>query len=338
MRIANDGLNPYALALEEAQEDIRKIVKAAFIFSLPYDEVNRQLYRVIGKATDDIAIDRLKRDARISLLNFANAQRTIWQSSGLSPEAFMFVSKAAEQRNSLPIPPNVIKSLPPNSFLTEARGVPLQQYYRDVYKKHIVPTIDRLTRGRALDPKDQIARNRFRNLAEMEVRYNDHNDNIEQLRQSGARLVVCSSHADCSDRCAEWQGRVYSLDGTRGVIDKQKYVPLETATDVYYTTKAGRTYKNGLLGFNCRHYLTEYRGQLLPTVSADERKKEYAITKRQREYERDIRMARAQASYYDGLDEKKRLMYVREARVLNKEYQQYSKDNGRAYYPMRTRI
>ena len=337
MRIAKDNLNPYALALEEAQEDIRKLIKHAFFYRLSYSDVNTRLDRIIRKATDEIKIERLKRDARIALYNFANIQRVTWQSSGLSPAAFLFVVKAVDKTNP-PVMPQKIEKDIPSMFLSQERGVPLQQFYRDVYNERIVPTLDRLVKERPLDPNDQIGRNSLRNLAEMEVRYHDHNANIAELRQSGARLVVCSSHADCSNRCAKWQGRVYSLDGTSGVVDGNRYIPLEKATDVYYTTNAGRTYKNGLLGFNCRHYLTEYRGQLLPTVSADERKKEYAITKRQREYESAIRMARAQAAYYDGLDEKKRLLYVREARALNKEYQQFSKANGRPYYPMRTRI
>lgn len=127
-------------------------------------------------------------------------------------------------------------------------GVPLSRYYSDVWRNQVKPVLDRLCDGVALDPNDYSGRNSLRNLAEMEVRYNDHLQSIEALKAAGERLVVCSAHADCSDRCAPWQGRVYSLDGTSGVIDGHRYVPLEQATDIYYTTKAGRVYKNGLLG------------------------------------------------------------------------------------------
>ncbi len=65
--------------------------------------------------------------------------------------------------------------------------------------------------------------------------------------------------------------------------------------EIYYTTKAGRTYKNGLLGFNCRHELRPYEGQLLPTISAEERKAEYAVTLRQRAMERAVRRKRVEA-------------------------------------------
>ena len=122
------------------------------------------------------------------------------------------------------------------------------------------------------------------------------------------------------------------------MIDGNRYVPLETATDVYYTTKAGRVYKNGLLGFNCRHYLTEYKGQLMPTVSAKERRAEYAVTKRQRLLERDVRDAKAWAEYYKGVNTKEYRSYRKRASELYDEYVKFSEDNNRAYYPMRVRI
>ncbi len=137
-------------------------------------------------------------------------------------------------------------------------GVPMKKYAEDYLKKNVRPVLDRLCREQARDPDDVSGRNSLRNRAEMEVRYQGHLDNIQRLRDSGARLVVASTHSDCSERCRPWQGRVYSLDGTSGTTDDgRKYVPLETATDVWYTTKAGKRYKNGLLGFNCFDDKTE---------------------------------------------------------------------------------
>lgn len=100
---------------------------------------------------------------------------------------------------------------------------------------------------------------------------------FSDFKSNGVKLVIASAHADCSGRCSKWQGKVYSLDGSYGTTeDGREYQPLENATDVYYTTKAGRTYKNGLLGFNCRHKLHEFNGQQPQTISKEDRKKEYA--------------------------------------------------------------
>lgn len=338
MQIAKDNINPYALRLEDAQGDIRELVKRAYLYRLSQGYVNRELDKIISEAVKNIEIPRLQNDARISLINFANAQRVTWQTT-VGPELLEYLV-IAMQSVSPPPPPSRIESelFGSMSFGTDERGVPLQRFYQDVWKQRVQPVIDKLVKERALDPNDLTGRNSLRNLAEMEVRYHDHQDSIDDLRASGARLVVCSSHADCSDRCAKWQGRVYSLDGTSGEIDGHKYVPLETATDVYYTTKSGRTYKNGLLGFNCRHYLTEYRGQLLPTVSAKERRAEYDITKRQRLLEREVRDAKANAQYYKDIDTKRYKEYARRARDIYAEYKRFSAENNRAYYPMRVRI
>lgn len=340
MKIVRETFNPYAQAVEEAQGDIRLLVKRVYLYGLSQSDVNRALQKIIAKATKDIEIQRLKEDVRISLLNFANRQRVMWQSIGLSATALLFLGKALSSEHYIPPPPKVsaelLQAFP--DFTTNEMGVPLQRYYQNVWKERVQPTVHRLAREQALDPNDFTGRNSLRNLAEMEVRYHDHQDSIDELRSKGVRLVVCSSHADCSDRCAGWQARVYSLDGTYGVADGHRYVPLENATDIYYTTKAGRVYKNGLLGFNCRHHISEYRGQLLPTISAQERKSEYAVTRRQRELERLVRSAKAEALDNKDLNAKEYKKYSKQARELYAAYIKFSADNNRAYYPMRVAI
>ena len=339
MKIARGQFNPYAQAVEEAQGVIHRLVQQAFIRNLAQSEVNRDLKRIIDKATDGIEIPRLKADARISLRNFANRHRQVWQSLRLTPAALLFLGQAVSSARPPALPDSVEGELRTvGSFNTSAKGVPLGRYYQDVWKELVQPTMDKLARGQALDPNDFTGRNSLRNLAEMEVRYHDHKDTVNSLRNDGVKLVVCSAHADCSERCSQWQGRIYSLDGTSGIVDGHRYVPLETATDVWYTTKAGRRYKNGLLGFNCRHRIEAYQGKLLPTVSAEKRKQEYAITERQRELEREVRRAKSYALDNKGINDKAYRAYKNRARKLYDEYVQFCADNNRAYYPMRVKI
>ena len=174
----------------------------------------------------------------------------------------------------------------------------------------------------------------------MQVRYERHQDEITGFKQRGTRLVVCSVHSDCSDRCAKWQGGVYSLDGTEGVTeDGRHFVPLEVATDVYYTTKAGRMYKNGPLGFNCRHKLYEYKPKMgVPTVSKQQQKREYAITRRQRAMERGVITARENALTFKDVNVDKYRMWRKIAQQRYEAYKQFSEANNRAYYPDRVKI
>lgn len=343
MRAASSRLNPAAAAIEDAQTDIREIVKRAFLYGVPKRRTGIAVSGAINRAKKQIGIARLREDADISLWRFANVQRRMWESIGFPPEIILLLGRYAEigftafGRTSARIT-HALENAGFGSVKVTDMGVPLSRYYSDVWRNRVKPVLDRLCNSVALDPNDYTGRNSLRNLAEMEVRYNDHQESIEALKAAGERFVVCSAHADCSDRCAPWQGRVYSLDGTSGVIDEHRYVPLEQATDIYYTTKAGRVYRNGLLGFNCRHKLYPYRGELLPVISAEERKAEYAITKRQRRLERDVRRAKTSALMLKDIDKAEYIRQRDKAKALYRAYIQYSMDNNRAYYPMRVTI
>ena len=340
MQDANGRLNIYAQTLEDAQTRIRDIVKRAFLHRSPYAATYRALGGVINRAVSQGKITRLKADAQQSLWNFANRQRLIWEESALPPEIILILGQYAAKdfRPGKQTESRIAREFRRFNAPVTDMGVPLHKYYKDVWDQKVKPTLDRLIESVALDPNDYSGRNSLRNLAEMETRYQAHLDRIEELKASGIKLVVCSSHADCSDRCAPWQGRVYSLDGTYGVVDGHRYVPLELATEIYYTTKAGRTYKNGLLGFNCRHELRPYEGQLLPTISAEERKAEYAVTLRQRAMERAVRRKRVEALMLKDINKTWYLEARKKAATLYANYMKYSKENERAFYPMRTAI
>lgn len=346
MKTAGGKLNVYALRLEDAQGDIRVIVKNAFFLAEPFSITEQKILKVINTAVEEISIDRLKKDAIQSLLNFANVQKSIWQSMSLSPLVIAYLGARAEKNFSV----DKISTKKETAikrqlsafreYPTVDKGVPLQRFYNDVWNTKVKPTLDRLVNSVALDPNDLTGRNSLRNLAEMEVRYNDHLDNIAELKKKGTKIVVCSAHEDCSERCYPWQKqRFFSLDGTYGTIDGHKYIPLEVATDIWYTTKAGRRYKNGLLGFNCRHKLYAYNKQVLPpTVSKDTRAREYEITKKQRELERAVRKEKIKAEMLKGIDQKGYIKAKTKAKVLYEKYKNFSHSNDRAFYPMRTKI
>lgn len=344
MNIADKGLNIQAQAIEEAQTKIRLAVRDGWLTMRPKQEINRTVQTIIQKALREIRIADLRDAAYRSLNAFAERQyNTYLRAFGFDTTFLLAVmllndDKRAVTEQKRTQAESVVRT--GISWESTEMGVPAQVYSRDYFRQRIEPVFEQLLKQKPLDPDDISGSNTIRNRAEMEVRYDDHLRQIEDLRSAGVKLVVSSAHADCSDRCYKWQGRVYSLDGTSGRTDDGRdYAPLERATDVYYTTKAGKTYKNGLLGFNCRHYLMPYKsGMVIPYVSKAQQQKQSKINTKQRELERVVRGYREDALFYKNLNREKYLEARRNAIAANKAYIKFSHDNGRAYYPSRVEL
>lgn len=356
MVIANRPLNLQAIALEEAETKIRQVVKDEFFAQTPKAAIDRKVFAVVREAEKQIRIAPLAVAARHSLLRFYSAQYEefrrsfAWQFSVLAA-LFLLQGRTLAGREIRPTAAErgrAVQTLERNGFSVPAGGgdasrqigAPLQKFMRDYMRDNVRPALDRLAEQQPRDPDDVTGRNALRNRAEMEVRYNAHMEQLEEFREQGVNLVICSTHADCSERCAPWQGRVYSLDGTSGTTDDgRKYQPLENATDIFYTTKAGKTYKNGLLGFNCRHFLVPYKsGYSFPQPNAAEERREYEITQEQRRLETAVRKWRTVAVENKDTDRERYLAARKKAIEWNKAYIAFSKQHNRAYYPSRTAI
>lgn len=343
MKLADKGLNTQAQAIEEAQTKIRVAVRDGWLYGRTKAYINEQVQKIIREALLSIRLAVLREASYRSLNAFAERQyntylRRFGRDTSILLALLVYADKSASK-----VSKSNAETVLKNSaveFETDMKGVPLQTYAKEYIETKVAPVINDLCRQFALDPDDISGRNSLRNRAEMEVRYNAHNEQITGLRAAGVKLVTCSVHADCSDRCYPWQGRVYSLDGTSGTTEDGKpYVPLETATDIYYTTKAGKTYKNGLLGFNCRHTLMPYKaGMVIPYVSKETQEKENAINIRQRELERTVRAWETEAAMYKDINAQRYRQARTEAIKVRKEYIKFSHDNGRAYYPSRIEL
>lgn len=350
-----EPLNRQASVLVDCQTDIKITIKNGVLSGSPFFVIEKQTWKLIDRALNKISSPTLKQDARVSLTRFARrAYEDLKRTFPIAKKAVALytlikgVSSAIDkgktfQSEEVYVPnttaeKTAFKELYGETYATQAKGIPTQEFSKR-YMKRVANALDKLADTRAVDPSDVTGRNGLRNLAEMQVRYERHQEDIAKLKADGVKLVICSTHGDCSERCSEWQGRVYSLDGTSGrTEDGRKYVPLEVATDVYYTTKSGRTYKNGLLGFNCRHKLTPYsEGMVAPFVSKAEQERERAITKRQRKLERYVIDWRERALMQKGnaVEYKKA---KGKATYWYDEYVRFSKAHGRAYYPDRVKI
>ena len=359
MKVTTDRLNPQVLTLVEAQTFIRSTVKDwAFRYISDKDLKNR-VGSIIRNALQHINIPSLRQAAYFSLIQFYNTQRRTAETIRFSSRLFLFlaITKLWESKHlpdnekseytrfiSVSEAKDIITKTPyineSDKYEIKNYGYALNTYHERYIRDYVKPTLDQMAKDEALDPNSEEylqRRSTLRNRAEREVRYQGHISEIDEFRKSGTRLVICSSHANCSERCRPWQGRVYSLDGTSGTTpDGRKYVPLEEATNIL--TPNGKWY-NGLLGFNCRHYLVPYKDHYsFPTVSAKTEEIEYRIDQTQRHMERKVREWRIRAEMMKGVDREAYVKAKAKATEWNNKYISYSRARGRAFFRSRTKV
>lgn len=340
------------LTLNEAQERIRLTVKDAF-FKRQIATLDNTIKKLIDESLSEINIPTLKEAARRSLTAFYREQRRIIGSitpamlitylsllklsgGGVKPSAGDSAMRQYTASITRSVAKKTVAELP--EYLEFA--TPLKTYTKNYFNKYIEPTITRLAEAEALDPDSKYylgRRETLRTRAEREVRHESHINEIANLKANGTRLVIISSHANCSERCRPFQGKVFSLDGTSGKTDDgREYKPIENATDIY--TDNGK-WKNGLFGFNCRHHAIPYsKGYKPPVFSAKTEKKQYEIEQKQRYLERGVRHWRIKAAEYKGLDDEAYKKARLKADAWTKRYQEYSVQNKRAWDPYRIRI
>ena len=171
----------------------------------------------------------------------------------------------------------------------------------------------------------------LRNKAEMTTRYVA---NLEDIKEYSKlyKLVWISSHANASPRCAPYQGKLYSLDGSSGVMDGHRYVSLTPILKL----NNGNSILNG---YNCRHRMIPYqKNSFAPNeYSESEIKKEYAIDSKMRTYENNIRRLKMESILLkqEGLNNAKvRSKYQK----LTLQYEVFALKNDRAYYSWRTQV
>jgi hypothetical protein len=208
------------------------------------------------------------------------------------------------------------------------------------YDKRVKGEIQRLASNPAnlsrIDKNGKAYTINMRNFAEMQVRYEANLADVKKLKDENVKLVWTSSHADASGRCAPYQGRLYSLDGTSGSVNGKPYEPLDEAL------LGPKGDGNGIInGYNCRHRLIEYQPGSGSPKEYDQKtiQRENAINNRQRQYEREIRNRKTEAELYrqsGDIESAKRL--ERSAQLLTENYKSFSFKNQRPYYEWRTRV
>ena len=328
--------------IEDCETQIRLTIKKCYFANST--KISEKVNKLIEECIKEMP-ETLKKDTRKSLQEFAKrCYQTLRVSLGANGLAvFWALQKALKggltRQDAMTLrQPVIVNNVEPLvEYKDYAKGIANGMYSKE-YIKRVNKVMVKMADEQSLDPTMFVNKNNsLRNLAEMYERNEYHEKELASLKASGTKLVICSVHQDCSDRCFPWQGRVYSLDGTSGkTADGRQYIPLETAVNQYTTTKKGTRYRNGLFGFNCRHRIYAFKGQVPPTVTKAEQKRENAINQKQREFENNIRTWRERALMSVDKD------YIKKAKQkamsLNEQYIAFSLKNKRAYYPDRCKV
>lgn len=332
------GLNWQVVLIQDCETDIKVLTLESVKRGEDYGTINKKVSSLIYGAMKELESSALKAMAKNTLTQFASRIYLKWLSIYGSYELGTAII-AAMLIKGINVPPNVvnkIKSLPKvNDVRAYNRATPNMTYDRE-YEKEVVSRVNAILDEQAKE--DYSDRYSLRAAVERQVREEWHQKQIETLKSQGVNLVWIDSHANCSERCAPFQAKLYSLDGTSGTIDGIPYRPLSEATDIYVYTKVGKCYKNGCIsGFNCRHRLIPYKKGFKPvTIPKEVLEKERNVEIRQRELERNVRRYETRALGWKKEGNKDLyLRYKGLAKKWTEEYVSFSKKNKVPFYPSR---
>lgn len=302
--------------LMDCQTELKILIRDAMYSVLLMAKFEQEKRKIIDNALEQIKNEQLREKARIALNDFANKEYKTMVSMlnlGNMPLVVAFAGR------------DMLKAIDLKSSQKE-----LNKALNGLGKVAINRAFSNLGNSQAKVGRTQS----LYGWSEMNERRNEQRNMIKELREK-TRLVICDTHSDCSDRCFKWQGRVYSLDGTSGRTDDgREYIPLEVAVN---DTTFGL--HNGLLGFNCRHKLVEYKKGKKPIkVSREEQKREYALSEKQRLLEREIRSMKDLAVSFEKVDKEKFKFYQLRATQLTREYKTFCHENNRVEYRSRLTI
>lgn len=174
----------------------------------------------------------------------------------------------------------------------------------------------------------------LRNLAELEVRYQERQKTLGALVDNGINYCICSQHNNASARCQNLQGLIYKIDCDENYTEKKPILlgknHLKPIGHIdgkpYYSLK--EAISHGLLGYNCRHRLIQYKkGMETPKPIPDrEITKERDIEMQQRELERKVRYCKKKQALAQNPAERKK--WVNQSKLWQKKYDDFCRQHN----------
>ncbi len=183
----------------------------------------------------------------------------------------------------------------------------------------------------------------IRNMAEIKVRYDLINEDLQRIKSKGSKYVIASAHANASERCSWWQGKIFLIDidiATRKMGQYPGKQPHQTILGhidgkPYYSLK--EACENGFLSYNCQHrVIPYYKGVYVPSYNIIEVKKRRDISQKQRYLENRIRQEKSKQILAVSPEERRKAQ--EKSKQLQDIYAQFCDDNEVPRYDWRTRV
>ncbi len=315
------GLNKNAYLITETELDIKEIIINDIMNLAKREKTTIKLQKAIRSCSKNIDNKEFKKTVALSLALFANKVYietiTAFQVPNLTINEAITAVKEIDKGYNI--------ATPNNTYMRNYMGK-VKERLRSISTQ--------------MAKEDYTSRVSLRNIAEIVERQEYHEQEIESFKQNNIELVWIVPHANCSERCEPFQGKLYSISNNQGVIDNIPYEPLSNATDIFDVTKAGKVYKNGCIsGFNCRHKLEPYKHGSRPVqIPAKVIEKQREVNNTQRAYERQIRRLRSQAILFKDVSKTTARMAKIKAKAVYNDYKEYSREKSVAFYPSRVEV
>lgn len=333
--------------IEKAEIKIKELVLVAFLFNQNKYFLRLAVSGVIAAVSKKLPVDLVDRETYLNSL-VKKSEYYILRYYDQPLMRYGTVRKSlmnlAPQDVALPKienPKQLYDFISSRSMWGEAKGYPNVMNYPKEIKQYIFDFGGDPFTTISTDGKKPIS---LWQKAELDVRYNNQMQMLQNLRVEGVELAWTSSHPNASKRCAPWQGKLMRLEGhatmsgfRMGKVDGHWVYSL---TDIMAQTDKYGYHNNIICGFNCRHHLIPYKGQTPPTeYTKEEVAKQREIETKIRNLETKIRRMKKDLVLFEKLGDK---ATVRALKAKIKEttlyYQRYCEKNGYAYYKYRIDI
>lgn len=332
------------VSLQSTTTKIKELITQSIMQGMSQEELTKQLNKVIAETCAKVKDEKLREEIRNGFV--ISAKKWHYELS----QTMKVLNHNLRNQVIKFAPIGSLYSLDLNAMLKGTPGQVIERFrpYMDFNSKGIAvienyeKSVKLGLKAISADPpistrlrKDgKPVKVSLRNRVEMAIRYEANLQDVNRMVAEGVKLVWASSHPNASPRCAPHQGKLYSLDGTSGISNGNRYTPLQDVLK----ENGGNSIING---YNCRHRLIEYReGSRAPSDYTEaEIRKEYQIDQRQRYYESTIRNLKTEERLQRASDNQQEASFLRKKwQKLNKTYEAYSMRHGRAFYRWRTRI
>jgi len=375
-----------ALIVEEANTKVQEIINDAIMFGYSKIYAKSLIQNLVEETTKKLeqenASDYLIESTKIAILKaFMKGWLTVIAilEKNLNKDNLGVIGKLVEQMktankplvlqadkgisidvfdNNVGIAKAGIKNIRDYITDTELGGTSRFSNYKTMLQNTLIEVKNNIANG-TLTLTDSLGRVKsIRNMAEIETRYQMINQDLLRQGIKQNEFVIASSHADASERCSWWQGKIFLMDLDVSSRPMGQYNGKPNQTILGYID--GKPYyslleacQNGFLSFNCQHRLIKYyKGAAPIQYNMVNVKNARNLTIRQRAMENTIRQWKRKEKLSDRTLKVNRTNPITgkveqfteyEWNVLNSKlwqdrYRDFSKSHGLPVYEWRTRI